>query len=154
MVPQWSTATNSASLNLACELGADVALNSNDVDAPAEVFKRTDGQGADVAVEVVGIGPALRTAIASLKKGGCLALVGNVKPTVEFPLQSVVTRQITLYGSCASNGEYPACLEMLARGSIKVDSIISAVAPLSEGASWFRRLHDREPGLMKVILTP
>jgi hypothetical protein len=32
--------------------------------------------------------------------------------------------------------------------------MISAVAPLSEGATWFKRLYDGEPGLLKVILTP
>ena len=39
-------------------------------------------------------------------------------------------------------------------GAINVDPLISAVAPLREGASWFERLHAREPGLIKVILEP
>ena len=39
-------------------------------------------------------------------------------------------------------------------GAIKVDPLISAVAPLREGAEWFNRLYTREPGLMKVILQP
>jgi L-iditol 2-dehydrogenase len=65
-----------------------------------------------------------------------------------------VTRQIRLQGSCASNGEYPACIELMATGAIKVDPLISAVAPLAEGANWFDRLYRREPGLMKVILRP
>ena len=43
---------------------------------------------------------------------------------------------------------------MIVRGSIKVDALISAVAPLSEGASWFERLYKAERGLMKVILVP
>jgi threonine dehydrogenase-like Zn-dependent dehydrogenase len=81
-------------------------------------------------------------------------LIGNLSPETEFPLQWVVTREISLYGSCASNGEYPACLELLARGNINVDSLNSAVAPLSEGALRFQRLYDGEPGLLKVILTP
>jgi hypothetical protein len=37
---------------------------------------------------------------------------------------------------------------------IRVDPLISAVAPLSEGADWFGRLYRREPNLMKVILRP
>jgi threonine dehydrogenase-like Zn-dependent dehydrogenase len=80
--------------------------------------------------------------------------VGNLKTTVDFPLQSVVTRQISLYGSCASSGEYPDCLDMIAKGKADVESFISAVAPLSEGASWFSRLYKGEAGLMKVILRP
>jgi len=80
--------------------------------------------------------------------------VGNLSPTVELPLQVAVMRELTLYGSCASRGEFPACLHMMARGVVDVGPLISAVAPLAEGASWFDRLYMREPGLMKVILTP
>jgi L-iditol 2-dehydrogenase len=83
-----------------------------------------------------------------------VTLVGNVSPTVEFPLQVCVTREITLYGSCASCGEYPDCLEAIASGKINVAPLISAVAPLEEGAAWFERLYQREPGLIKVILAP
>jgi len=43
---------------------------------------------------------------------------------------------------------------LLARGMIRVDPLISAVAPLAEGPAWFDRLYRREPNLMKVILQP
>jgi L-iditol 2-dehydrogenase len=66
----------------------------------------------------------------------------------------VVTRQLTLIGSCASAGEYPECLELIASGSVNVTDFISAAAPLEEGAAWFGRLRAREKGLMKVLLTP
>ncbi len=143
-----------AKLEMACRMGADVVLNSTKVDVAAEVQRLTHGRGADLAYEVVGITPAIQTALASLRKGGALVMVGNLAPSVDFPLQSAVTRQITAYGSCASSGEYPACLDSLVNGRINVDEMISAVAPLREGAAWFARLYNREPGLMKVILTP
>jgi L-iditol 2-dehydrogenase len=141
-------------LDLACELGADVGLKSDSDDVVAEVLKRTANRGADVAFEVVGIAPTLKLAVQSLRKGGTLTLVGNLSPMAELPLQAVVTRELTLNGSCASRGEYPACLDMIARGAINVDALISAVVPLADGAVWFERLYKREPGLMKVILTP
>jgi threonine dehydrogenase-like Zn-dependent dehydrogenase len=77
-----------------------------------------------------------------------------VSPTVEFPLQICVTRELTLYGSCASCGEYPDCVKAIASRQIDVAPLITAVAPLEEGAAWFDRLHRREPGLIKVVLTP
>ena len=141
-------------LDMAKKLGADVCLKSNEVDVAAEVFKLTQNRGADISFEVVGIGPTLQIAIASLKKGGSLTMVGNLKPSVDFPLQAVVTRQISIYGSCSSAGEYPECLDLIAAGKVDIDSFISAVAPLSEGADWFKRLYANEPGLMKVILKP
>lgn len=81
-------------------------------------------------------------------------MVGNLAPEVELPLQSVVTREISLFGTCASAGEYPKCIELMADGSIQVDPLISAKVALEEGPEWFERLYGREPGLMKVILTP
>jgi len=102
----------------------------------------------------VGIAPTITLALKSLRKGGSLTMVGNVSPSVELLLQVAVTRELTLYGTCASSGEYPACLDLIVRGAIQVDPLISAVAPLAEGAAWFDRLYHREPGLMKVVLTP
>jgi len=141
-------------LDLACKLGADEALQADSVDVVAQVRKRTSNRGEDIVFEVVGIPATLRLSIQCLRKGGSLTLVGNLSPTAELLLQSVVVRELTLNGSCASCGEYPACLDMMVRDRINVDAMISAVAPLADGAAWFERLYKGEPGLMKVILTP
>jgi L-iditol 2-dehydrogenase len=81
-------------------------------------------------------------------------LVGNITPTVTLPLQKVVSRQIRLQGSCASAGEYPEAMHLIAEEKIKVEPLITAVAPLNEGPRWFERLHGREPNVMKVVLDP
>jgi L-iditol 2-dehydrogenase len=143
-----------AKLAVARTLGADIVLNPKTVDVPARVAELTHGHGADVALEAVGASSPIKTAILSVKKGGTVTLVGNITPNVEIPLQSVVSRQIRLQGSCASNGEYPECIELLASGAIKVDPIISALAPLEEGAAWFEKLYSHNNNLMKVVLQP
>jgi L-iditol 2-dehydrogenase len=143
-----------AKLARAAAMGAEVQLNSKNVDVPAAVRDLTGGRGAAIALEAVGATEPIQTALASVRKGGVVTLVGNVSQKIELPLQSVVTRQIRLIGSCASCGEYPACIDLLARGAIQVAPLISAVAPLAEGASWFERLYRHEPNLMKVILAP
>jgi L-iditol 2-dehydrogenase len=145
---------DAARLELARKLGAAAALNPATEDAVAAIREMTEGRGADVAVECVGAGQPVRTAIACVRKGGAATLVGNLEPTVEFPLQTVVTGQLRIQGSCASSGEYPACIELMSTGAIRVDPLISAVAPLAEGPAWFERLYRREPNLMKVILKP
>lgn len=145
---------NPQRLELAGKLGADDLIRSDQASVPDEVLRLTGGRGADVALEVVGLPATIQAAVMSVRRGGHLALVGNVSPAVDLPLQPAVTRELTLYGCCASCGEYPACLELLARGAIRVEPLLSAVAPLSEGAAWFGRLHQGEAGLMKVVLQP
>jgi len=43
---------------------------------------------------------------------------------------------------------------LMSRGAIRVEPLISAVARLEDGAFWFRRLYERESGLLKVVLEP
>lgn len=107
-------------LELAVRLGADEGFRPDSGDVRNEILRRTSGRGADLSVEAVGASPTVQMAIGVLRKGGQLTLVGNLAPKVEFPLQAVVTREIAVNGSCASRGEYPACLEMIARGNIQV----------------------------------
>ena len=139
-------------LKLARELGASETLLA--AEAEAEILRKTDGVGVDLAMEAVGGNATVNAAIASVRKGGTVVLVGNIAPEVMLPLQKVVTRQIRLQGSCASAGEYPQAIELMASGAIRVKPLITAVAPLSEGPRWFERLYAREPNLMKVVLTP
>ena len=141
-------------LALARKLGASETVRGDGKDVAGVLQDLTQGQGADVAFEVVGATGPLDTAIRSLKKGGRVVLVGNISPTVELHLQQVVTRELTLYGSCGSANDYPRCMELMAQGAIDVRPLISAMAPLEEGPQWFDRLHRREKGLMKVVLTP
>jgi L-iditol 2-dehydrogenase len=140
-------------LQLARELGATETLNSKN-DVTKTIIEMTDGRGADVAIECVGTNATVKLALDSVRKGGTVTLVGNVSPTVELGLQSTVTRQIRLQGSCASSGEYPECIALMASEKIRVAPLLSAVAPLADGAEWFARLYAREAGLLKVVLQP
>jgi L-iditol 2-dehydrogenase len=142
-------------LALARELGATDTLRSDLMEVPAEVARLTGGNGADVALEVVGVSATLNLAIASVRRGGSVVLVGNLAAKTDFPLQAVVTRELTLHGTCGSAGEYPLCLDLIARGVIRVEPMISAVAPLVDGAAWFEKLSAKDGAkFMKVILAP
>ena len=145
---------NDEKLELATEMGADFSFNPKDDSTSEKIIKQTKNRGADFGFEVVGISDTVNTCIKNIRKGGTAVLVGNLTPEVNFPLQKVVTREIKVQGSCAINGEYEMVLDLLSAKKVKTDKMISAVAPLSEGAEWFKRLYSKEPGLNKVILAP
>jgi len=141
-------------LSLARKCGATHTINSAAPKAAEVIQQLTQGRGADFAFEAVGLTATVDLALRCLRKGGAATLVGNVMPKIEFPLQIAVTRELSIYGSCASRGEYPACLDMLARGALQAEPLISAKASLADGANWFDRLYKKEPGLLKVVLEP
>ena len=141
-------------LTQAKQSGADNVLNAQSENLEKEIKNLCNGRGADFAFEAVGVSPTVATAVASVRKGGTVILVGNLSPGIEFPLQKVVTQELKVQGSCAINGEYGKVLQLMEQKLINVDDQISAVAPLSEGADWFRRLYNKEKGLNKVLLVP
>jgi L-iditol 2-dehydrogenase len=148
------TDVDATRLKLAKQVGADEALHCSGAELVAEVMRLTGGNGVDIALEAVGRNETVAGAIDCTRKGGTVTLVGNIMPEVTLPLQKVVVKQLRLQGSCTSSGEYPEAIELIANGKIQVKPLITAVAPLEEGPSWFERLHAREPNLMKIILTP
>lgn len=128
-------------LELARRLGADVTVRADAPDLLAALRAETGPGGADVVLEAVGIPATVDTALAITRGAGALTLIGNVTPRVEFDLQSIVTREITLYGVCASNGEYADCVDLVASGRIDVDPLISETARLEDGQAVFDRLY-------------
>ncbi len=150
----FATDLSEGRLALAKELGADAIFPAKAGGLKEAILALTGGEGVDVAMECVGISVTVQSAIECVRKGGAVGLVGNLAQRIDFPLQSVVTREISLFGSCASAGEYPTALEEIAAGRIRVEPLTSAVRPLEEGADWFHKLHAAEGDLIKVILKP
>jgi 2-desacetyl-2-hydroxyethyl bacteriochlorophyllide A dehydrogenase len=145
---------NPLRLNQALKAGADNVFLSSEPDIEAKITALTNNRGADKSFEAVGNSASVNTAVNLVRKGGTVALIGNLSQKIDFPLQKVVTRELRILGSCAIRGEYEVILNLLESGKLSVDDQISAVVPLSEGAMWFERLYKKEPGLNKVILVP
>ncbi|MFP4151255.1 MAG: zinc-dependent alcohol dehydrogenase [Alkalispirochaeta sp.] len=141
-------------LEHAVAMGATRTVRAGTEDLAETVAAVSDGRGVRNAFDAVGIQQTVDNCIRSVRRGGQVTIIGNFAAEVTVPLQYLVTRQITVKGSNASAGEYPACLELIRSGAIELDGLISAVAPLSEGAEWFRRLYRNDEGLLKVILVP
>lgn len=142
-----------ARLALARELGADVVLDSS-AEPVATLERATGRRTADVVLEAVGIGATIDLATALTRPGGSLTLIGNVRPRVELDLQGTVSGELVIRGSSASAGEYPACLERIADGRLRVAELISRVMPLADGKAAFDALQGGEPGLMRIVLHP
>lgn len=145
---------NRSRLEMARALGADVVLDPSSDDVPAVVRSQTGGLGANAVIEAVGLEVTVRDAMAAVRKGGRVVIVGNLAPDVSVPLQRIVTGELDVLGSCASNGEYAAAIDLIASNRVRTEELLSHTAPLAEGPEWFHRLHEAKEPLFKVVLEP
>ena len=149
-----STDINKTSLGKALNAGADFAFQPADNDLEKHIRLLTEERGVDISFEAVGNSETVNLSINLVRKGGKVVLVGNTSPKVEFPLQKVVTGELKILGSCAICGEYEKILDLMNSRKLNVDDQVIAVAPLKDGAEWFRRLYNKETEPGKVILIP
>ena len=138
-------------LELAKQIGADVTIRADEANLVDKLRAETGPEGADAVLEAVGIQATLDTALDITRKAGALTLIGNVAPRVEMGLQSIVSREITVYGVCASNGEFADCVELVASGRIDVDPFISEYARIEDGQEVFGRLYKGVEGNIRTV---
>ena len=141
-------------LAAARELGADLAIDVGSSDPVPAILVATGGLGADVVFEAVGITATVAQSLAVARTGGHVTWIGNSAPTVDLPMQDMVTRELTLRGSYAFAGEFEEAIDLLATGQIDVRPLIELTARLDEGPELFRRLGDGTLDAVKVVLIP
>lgn len=117
-------------LDLAKRLGAAETLNSSTQDVPKAIRGLTGG-GADVAFEVVGRPSVLDLAFGSARGGGRLVTVGYSEESWNFRVNRVMFREMTVIGSLGARlSEYPRIIELVRRGKIRLEPVISGRVPI------------------------
>ncbi len=86
-------------LELAARMGAHTTLNPTEVDVVAAVQEATMGEGVDLVCEMSGHPTALKQALASVRLGGRVHLLGLPKEEISIDLSNdVIFKGITVYG--------------------------------------------------------
>ncbi len=117
------------------------------------VKELTNDVGADVVVETVGT-PTMEESMRSLRTGGRLVLIGNVKPDENYPLRLgyVIMKDITIIGNVRSNrSDVAETLKLLNNGSVK--PIIAATYPLDKFSDALEYLRNNSR-IGKILIRP
>ncbi|HLE44886.1 MAG TPA: zinc-binding dehydrogenase [Methylomirabilota bacterium] len=140
---------------LACELGADVALDPEAQDPARALAELTDNERAEAAFECVGSPAAFTTAFRLAGKGGRIVVVGLVPTQVSVNLLALLAHEKEIVGSSAYTDEFPTAIGLLAEGRVRIAPLITAEVPLEEalprGLDALRR---REEAHVKIMVTP
>jgi (R,R)-butanediol dehydrogenase / meso-butanediol dehydrogenase / diacetyl reductase len=128
-----------------------VALDPDQVDVPAHVEKWTDGAGVPVAFDVSGVPAGVRTATDVLGVRGRLVVVAIHPDPVPVDLNRVFLRELELLGARVyARDDFEYAVELVSRGEVPADALISTVVPLSRAAQAFDALESG--GVVKVLV--
>ena len=102
----------------------------------------------DWVVDATGNPEGLHSAVGMAKPRGTVILKSTVHGTVAIDMAPVIVNEITLVGSRC--GRFEAALPLIEHELIRLDEMISARFPLSEGPAAFARAAAR--GTLKVLI--
>lgn len=133
-------------------LGADLTLSPDD-DVKGQVLALTDGLGADVAIEAVGIPSTFETCTELVRPGGHVANVGVHGKPATLHLETLWIRDITVTTGLVDTNTTPTLLRMLANHQLQTESFITHRFDLQEMQSAYEVFSaPEETGALKVGL--
>ncbi|TFG11960.1 hypothetical protein EU537_10815 [Candidatus Thorarchaeota archaeon] len=135
-------------LGLARTLGLRNTLNTDNQDWKSKILSATNGVGPRVVVDCSGTPSGFNTALELVRSGGHLALMSTPGDGIPIDTRKIVKREITLVGN--SSGSFDKAIDMLAKGRIEVNKLVSREFALEDGAEAFENA--AQPEVAKVII--
>jgi L-iditol 2-dehydrogenase len=138
-------------VEMAQEMGADVALNLREGDFFDAVMQQTGGHGVDVVFDAAGSPETIHLGIQCAKSGGRYVLIGIPEPmNFEVDLHTAMAKELSIQTIKRSNHKGRAAGGLLASGLIPT-SLITHVLPLEKTQEGFDLLHSYRDGVGKLI---
>jgi L-iditol 2-dehydrogenase len=138
---------------LAEELGADITLTGGD-EGVHGVLGATEGRGADAVIESTGVVASVACAISMARLGATLLLFGITTASEgALPFYQLYFKELTIVNSRAAKSEdFPASIDLVASGAVKLDPLITHVVELTELRTAIQMLESDADRRMKIIL--
>ena len=140
---------------MAQTLGATGVVNVRQETWREQADELTGQQGFDLVFEATGNPRALHDAFQVVRNGGRVVVFSLYDgPVDQFPAQMLYTKEVTLIGVRGGAGGYSLGIELVRKGSLRLDPLISHRLPLSEAEQGFATIERRDEGVMRVVLSP
>ena len=139
-------------LELARELGADVAVVADRTGARERVAELTDGIGMAIVVEAAGTAEAVQTALDLVASNGTLVTLGLARST-EIDALMVVRKNLTWLGVVAAvRRHYAEAIRMIRSRKVELERLITHRLPLADAAAAIPLI--RSGDAVKIMFAP
>lgn len=139
---------------MAVRYGADAVIDPAEEDVVIGFRERVGAIGADHVFECAGVPATVRGGIVATKPGGSMTQVALPAHSIPIHLGAIIQREITLRGSLAYADEFPLAIDLIARGRINVDELITAEVGLDGVTAAFDELTGSDNRQIKVLVRP
>ena len=135
-------------------LGAHVSIDPALGDPVEAVRRETEGQGADVAVEMIGRAETVEASVRSVGLGGRVVIMGVSRKDslARIPPFEVMVKEVEVVGSNANAGGFSHAIRLIQDGALPVDKIVSHELAIDDAQKAFELCRAGEG--LKVLIRP
>lgn len=131
---------------------ADYGLNPQKVDVTQALKEFTGGRGADVTIEANGFEPTFKGAIAGVRPGGTISVIGVFEKPQVLEMQTLWIQNITLKMGLVKADHIPELIDLIKEGKLNMKPLITHTIPLSQVAEGYDIFEERRDKAIKVVL--
>lgn len=142
-------------LAVAKQYGA-VAIDARKENVAERIRELTDGEGADVAIEAVGVPRAFSQALGSVRRFGTVSVVGAFSEAAELPLQNYCAKGngVRLSIGLGYIGRTSKLLGLVESGRVDLKPFVTHVFPLDKAMEAYELFENHPDDCIKVLLKP
>ena len=145
--------TDAHRLEVAKSLGADTVLGGKGENVAEWVKQFGDGYGLDLIIDAAGVSATLKLAMEIVRPAGQITKVGWGPQPLNFSLDPLVQKAVTLQGSFSHNWPiWEKVIALLSTGQLNLDLVLNRISPLTEWKESFEEMHSGK--LVKAVLRP
>jgi threonine dehydrogenase-like Zn-dependent dehydrogenase len=146
-------------LETALKLGVDYALDVSEIDPVEWIMEYTNGIGVDCVIEAVGHyhqvdeqDAPLAQATKMIRSGGRIVTAGLGEQHSAVHFKTLVLKEAQIIASRVTRGEFPRAIQMMSRGLLHPNLLITDVLPLRSITGAFEQVDQEDPETIKVVL--
>jgi len=140
-------------LEVAAKLGADFTLGARGENIPEWLKNFGDGYGFDLVIDAAGVSATLKLALEIVRPAGQITKVGWGPQPLNFSLDPLVQKAVTLQGSFSHNWPiWEKVIALLGSGQLNLDLVLNRISPLGEWREAFEEMHEGK--IVKGVLLP
>nr|MBC7245199.1 alcohol dehydrogenase catalytic domain-containing protein [Chloroflexota bacterium] len=144
---------NEKRATVARELGATAVLHPQRDNLAVEVPARTDGLGPNIVYVCTGAASAFEHALGLVRRGGQVFVLGLCPEPVPTDFMSLVLSELDVRGGYLGHGAFPAALDYVAQGRVKVEPLITHEIALEDVVEkGFERMLQPDTEAIKVLV--
>ena len=147
--------TNEQRLQVALDNGiADIVINPAKEDAVAKIRKLTEGRGADVTIEAVGITPTYNMALEAVRPAGTVSIIGVFEKPQELKMNEYWIKNLTIKMGLVNANKLPQLIELIKKGKIDMRFLQTHKAPLNDIMEGYDVFGNKKDDCLKWLVTP